>query len=187
MGFRCERTAIPDVLLIEADRFGDDRGFFTEDFRENVLREMGIPPLVQHNHSRSRRGVLRGLHYQLPPAAMGKLVRCIRGAVLDVAVDLRRGSATFGQHVAMALDGEATRMLWVPAGFAHGFLTLSDEADVIYKQTAYWSREHERSVRWNDPALAIPWSAYLHDAEPILSAKDAAAPRLEEAELFDDH
>lgn len=180
MGFRDTPQSVPDVLLIEADRFGDDRGFFSEVFRQSYFDELGIPPLVQHNHSRSQKGVLRGLHYQLPPAAIGKLVRCARGAILDVAVDLRKGSATFGQHVAVELTDEATKMLWVPEGFAHGFLTLSDVADVIYMQSGYWSPEHERSVRWDDPTLAVPWP----ESSPTLSKKDAEAPRLEDAELF---
>lgn len=186
MAFRAEPQVIPEVLIIEADRFSDERGFFTEDFRESVFREMGLPPLVQHNHSRSHRGVLRGFHYQLPPAAIGKLVRCLRGAILDVAVDLRKGSATFGQHVAVELDEDSTRMIWVPAGFAHAFLTLSEVADVHYKQTGYWSRDHERSIRWNDEALAVPWDRWF-DGEPVVSGKDAQAPGLDQAELFDDH
>lgn len=180
MSFRAEPQVIPDVLVIDGDRFGDDRGFFTEDFRAEDFSAMGLPPFVQMNHSRSARGVLRGLHYQLPPAALGKLVRCIRGEILDVAVDLRKGSATFGQHVAVELDDRATRFLWVPAGFAHGFLTLSEVADVFYKQTAVWSPEHERSVRWNDPALDIPWP----DMDVSLSVKDREAPSLEKADLF---
>lgn len=180
MGFRGTPQSVPDVLLLEADRFGDERGFFSEVFRQSDFDELGMPPFVQHNHSRSQKGVLRGLHYQLPPAAIGKLVRCARGAILDVAVDLRKGSATFGQHVAVELDDTATKMLWVPEGFAHGFLTLSEVADVIYMQSGYWSAEHERSVRWDDPSLAIPWP----EPNPRLSNKDARAPRLEEAELF---
>lgn len=180
MGFQETPQSIPDVLLIEAPRFGDERGFFTEVFRESEFRELGIPPLVQHNHSRSQRGVLRGLHYQLPPAAVGKLVRCARGAILDVAVDLRKGSATFGQHVAVELTDQSTQMLWVPEGFAHGFLTLSDVADVIYKQTGYWSPEHERGVRWDDPTLAIQWPI----PDPTVSKKDAEAPLLGDVELF---
>jgi len=180
MAFRDTPQSVPDVLLIEADRFGDERGFFTEIFRKSDFDELGIPPLVQHNHSRSQRGVLRGLHYQLPPAAMGKLVRCARGRILDVAVDLRKGAATFGQHVAVELNDTESKMLWVPEGFAHGFLTLSEVADVIYKQSGYWSPDHERGIRWNDPTLAIPWP----EPNPILSKKDVDAPLLADAELF---
>lgn len=179
-----EPTKLAEVLLIRADRFSDSRGFFTEEFRESEMRKAGLPPLVQHNHSRSRSGVLRGLHYQLPPAALGKLIRCIRGEILDVAVDLRKGSATFGQHVAVHLSEAETEMLWLPAGFAHGFLTLSPEADVLYKQSGYWSREHERSIRWNDESLAIPWKDHF-DGEIVLSDKDGAAPGLDQAELFE--
>jgi len=172
--------SVPDVLVIEGKRFGDDRGFFSETYRAEAFAELGIPPLVQHNHSRSERGVLRGLHYQLPPRALGKLVRCVRGAVLDVAVDLRKGSATFGQHVAVELTEDQNQLVWVPEGFAHGFLALSEVADVVYMQTDYWSPEHDRAVRWDDPTLAIPWP----ESNPKLSAKDAAAPRLSEVELF---
>jgi dTDP-4-dehydrorhamnose 3,5-epimerase len=181
MKFSATPQSIVDVLLVEGPRFGDDRGFFTEDHREDEFRALGIPPLVQINHSRSERGVLRGLHYQVPPAPLGKLVRCLRGRILDVAVDLRKGSATFGQHVMVELDDRATRFLWVPAGFAHGMLILSEEADVLYKQTGYWSPEHERELRWNCPSLDIPWPK---EVDIQVSAKDAAAPGLEEAELF---
>jgi dTDP-4-dehydrorhamnose 3,5-epimerase len=180
MSFTATPQVIPDVLVIEGSRFGDDRGFFTEDYREDAFREMGLPPFVQLNHSRSTRGVLRGLHYQLPPAAIGKLVRCLRGRILDVAVDIRKGSATFGQHVAVELDDTATRFIWVPAGFAHGFLTLSEVADVLYKQTGYWSKEHERSIRWNDATLAVDWPL----ADLSLSQKDLDAPSFEDADLF---
>lgn len=180
MGFSDAPQSIPDVLVIEGPRFGDERGFFSEVFRAQSFEDLGIPPLVQHNHSRSARGVLRGLHYQLPPAAIGKLVRCARGAILDVAVDLRKGSATFGQHVAVELTDRENRLLWVPEGFGHGFLTLSEVADVIYMQSGYWSPDHERSIRWDDPSLAIPWP----ETSPSLSKKDAAAPSLEEADLF---
>ncbi|MEM6371026.1 MAG: dTDP-4-dehydrorhamnose 3,5-epimerase [Myxococcota bacterium] len=181
MSFEVTPQSIVDVLLIEGSRFGDERGFFTEDYREEDFRKMGIPPFVQMNHSRSTRGVLRGLHYQLPPAAVGKLVRCIRGRILDVAVDLRKGSPSFGQHVMVELDDRSTRFLWVPAGFAHGILILSEEADVHYKQTGYWSPEHERAIRWSCPSLDIPWPK---DVEILVSPKDQAAGFLEEAELF---
>jgi len=181
MSFSATPQSIVDVLLIEGSRFGDERGFFTEDYREDAFREMGIPPFVQMNHSRSVQGVLRGLHYQIPPAAIGKLVRCLRGRILDVAVDLRKGSATFGQHVMVELDDQATRFLWVPAGFAHGMLIVSETADVVYKQTGYWSPEHERELNWKCPSLDIQWP---EDLEIQVSAKDEAAPELEAAELF---
>lgn len=178
MPFEFIPQAIPEVLLVKGHRFGDDRGFFAETFRAEEFASAGIPPLVQHNHSRSRRGVLRGLHFQLEPKPLGKLVRCARGAILDVAVDVRRGSPTFGQHVAAELDDETNAMLWVPRGFAHGFLTLSEIADVIYLQSGYWAPDHERSLRWNDPTVGISWPT--EDVQ--LSPKDAAAPLLADIE-----
>ena len=175
MAFDFIAQSIPEVVLVRGPRFGDERGFFSETFREGDFRAGHIPPLVQQNHSRSQKGVLRGLHYQLEPKPLGKLVRCARGAILDVAVDVRMNSPTFGGYVAVELnDGENT-MLWVPPGFAHGFLTLSSEADVLYQQSGYWSPEHERSLRWNDPKVGIPWPS--QDVQ--LSDKDAAAPLLD--------
>lgn len=176
-------TAIPDVLIIEPKVFGDARGFFFESFNQRVLAEAaGIDArFVQDNHSRSARNVLRGLHYQIKQP-QGKLVRVIAGEVLDVAVDMRKGSPTFGQWVSMRLSAENKRMAWVPPGFAHGFVVLSDMAEFLYKTTDYWAPEYERTIVWNDPSLAIDWQ--LADA-PILAGKDRAGKSLREAEVFD--
>lgn len=174
-------TAIPDVKIIEPKVFGDERGFFYESFHQQRFDDAigRHVEFVQDNHSRSSRGVLRGLHYQLAPQAQGKLVRCVAGEVFDVAVDLRRDSATFGQWVGVLLSAANHRQLWVPEGFAHGFVTLSDHAEFLYKTTAYWSPQHERALRWDDPQLAITWP--LRDGVQ-LSAKDLAAPLLADAE-----
>ena len=169
---------IPDVVLIEHQRFADARGFFAETFRADQLARAGLPPFVQENHSRSAKGVLRGLHYQNPPHALGKLVRCARGRVFDVAVDIRKGSPTYGRWVAVELDEEVPAMLWVPAGFAHGFCALTDGAEILYKQTDYYAPEVDRGIRWNDPAIGVAWPL----AQPVLSAKDAVAPLLAEAD-----
>lgn len=176
-------TAIPDVLLVEPQVFGDQRGFFMESFNQRRWAEVtGLNVrFVQDNHSRSQRGVLRGLHYQLPPAAQGKLVRCVVGEVYDVAVDLRRQSATFGRWVGERLSAENHRQLWIPPGFAHGFLVLSEVAEFLYKTTAYYAPESERSIRWNDPDLDIDWPAAV---EPVLSAKDSRAGSFATAEVF---
>jgi dTDP-4-dehydrorhamnose 3,5-epimerase len=174
-------TAIPDVKLVEPRVFGDDRGFFFESWNSRTLAAAGIDAaFVQDNHSRSRRGVLRGLHYQIEHA-QGKLVRCVIGEVYDVAVDLRRSSPTFGSHVGMILSSTNQRMLWVPPGFAHGFVVLSETADFLYKTTDYWFAEHERTLLWNDPALAIDWR--FHDT-PLLAAKDAAGLPLAVADTY---
>jgi len=177
---------VPDVKLLVPTVHRDTRGFFTERWRANVP---GLPERwVQDNHSRSQRGTLRGLHYQLPPYAQGKLVGVVRGRILDVAVDVRRGSPTYGQHVSAVLDDESQHQLWVPPGFAHGFLVLSDVADVLYKVDAPYDRASERGVRWDDPALGIDWSAGEQDsplaggAAPLVSAKDAVLPLLADAE-----
>lgn len=158
------QTAIPDVLIIELKVFGDERGWFMESFNERGfhagLIELGLPvprPFVQDNHSCSRKGVLRGLHYQLPPFEQGKLVRVVQGAVFDVAVDLRADSPTLGKHVSVELSAENMRALWIPEGFAHGFLALEDNTQFIYKTTDYYSKDHERAIRWDDPILAIAW------------------------------
>ncbi|MBN1960185.1 MAG: dTDP-4-dehydrorhamnose 3,5-epimerase [Deltaproteobacteria bacterium] len=169
--------SIPEVLLLHYQRFGDERGFFSETFRENEFAALGLPEFVQENHSRSVRGVLRGLHYQNDPKAIGKLVRCARGSIFDVAVDVRKDSPTFGKWVGVELNDQQPNMLYVPVGFAHGFCTLSEIADIIYKQTGYYSPEHEGSIRFNDPTIAIKWPV----DKPMLSAKDAAAPVLAEA------
>ena len=175
-------AAIPDVKLVEPRVFGDDRGFFFESWNRRTLAAAGIDvDFVQDNHSRSRRGVLRGLHYQVE-RAQGKLVRCAIGEVYDVVVDLRRSSPTFGRSLGMTLSAENRRMLWVPPGFGHGFLVLSESADFLYKTTDYWVAGYDRAVRWDDPALAIDWP--LTGVSPLISPKDATAPRLEDAEVF---
>lgn len=175
-------TAIPDLLLVEPKVFGDARGFFFESFNRKAFRDAtGIDAdFVQDNHSRSARGVLRGLHYQLRQA-QGKLVRVVRGSVYDVAVDVRKSSATFGRWVGLELSEENQRQLWIPPGFAHGFLVLSDAADFLYKTTDYYAPEHERCIAWNDPTLAIDWPL---DGRPQVSAKDAAGLPLGQAEVF---
>jgi len=179
---KATRTAIPDLLIIEPKVFGDDRGFFFESFNRRRFAELlGLDvDFVQDNHSRSARNVLRGLHYQIQHA-QAKLVRVIQGAVLDVAVDIRRSSPTFGQHVTLELSAENKRMLWIPEGFAHGFLVLSDTAESLYKTTDYWYPEYERCLRWDDPTLAIDWKLRT---TPLLSAKDTQGKKFTEAELF---
>ena len=170
------------MLTVEPKVFGDDRGFFFESFNMRefaglIGREVGF---VQDNHSRSVKNVLRGLHYQIQHP-QGKLVRVVHGAVLDVAVDIRRSSPTFGRHVALELSAENKRMQWIPEGFAHGFVVLSDTAEFVYKTTDYWFQEHERSLLWDDPALAIDWKLRT---PPLLSGKDAQGKVLLEAESF---
>jgi dTDP-4-dehydrorhamnose 3,5-epimerase len=176
-------------LLLTPQVFGDPRGFFFESWNQQAFNAAaGDTAFVQDNHSRSSRGVLRGLHYQLPPHPQGKLVRCVAGEIFDVAVDLRRRSPTYGQWVGTMLSGENHQQLWLPAGFSHGFLTLSEQAEVLYKTTDVWSRDCERAIRWDDPALAIAWPLEaLAGAQPQLSEKDAAAPllaELSEGDLF---
>ncbi len=177
-------TEIADVKIIEPAVFGDARGFFFESFNEKKFAEAtGITArFVQDNHSRSARGVLRGLHYQIEQA-QGKLVRVVSGEVFDVVVDMRRASPTFGRHACATLSEENKRMLWVPEGFAHGFLVTSDSAEFLYKTTDYYAPQFERSLCWNDPAIAIPWPV---DAAmpPQLKAADANAPLLADAETF---
>jgi dTDP-4-dehydrorhamnose 3,5-epimerase len=175
-------TAIPDLLVIEPKVFGDERGFFFESFNRRRFLELTGRDVdfVQDNHSRSVKNVLRGLHYQIRQP-QGKLVRVVQGAVFDVAVDIRRGSPTFGQHVAAELSADNKRMFWIPEGFAHGFLVLSDTAEFLYKTTDYWAPEFERSIAWNDPAIGIQWPV---EGEPVLSAKDQQAGLLAEAECF---
>ena len=179
-------------LLLTPRVFGDDRGFFFESWNQrSFAAALGLPVeqapvFVQDNHSRSSRGVLRGLHYQLPPHPQGKLVRCIVGDIFDVAVDIRRGSPTFGQWVGAVLSAENQQQLWVPEGFAHGFLTLSEHAEVLYKTTDFWSKDCERAIRWDDPQLAITWpGAQLEGMAPLLAPKDAAAPWLADAQAAD--
>jgi dTDP-4-dehydrorhamnose 3,5-epimerase len=174
-------TQHPDVLLLRPKVFGDARGFFFESYNRKAFAEIGIDAeFVQDNHSRSAKGVLRGLHYQISQA-QGKLVRVVAGEVFDVAVDLRRSSPHFGRVAAMRLSAETHEMAWIPPGFAHGFLVLSEYAEFLYKTTDYYAPEFERSLRWNDPALAIDWPL---DGEPQLSAKDQAALPLAECEVF---
>ena len=165
-------TVIPDVLVLEPTVFGDARGFFFESFNQRRFESLvgGAVRFVQDNHSRSGRGVLRGLHFQMPNP-QGKLVRVATGAVFDVAVDIRPGSPTFGRWAGIELSAENRRQLWIPPGLAHGFLVLTEEADFLYKTTDYYAPEHERCIRWDDPDLAIQWPL---DAEPILSRKDGA-------------
>lgn len=174
-------TALPDVKLIEPQVYGDARGFFYESYNARAFAEQVCDvTFVQDNHSRSQRGVLRGLHYQIR-RPQGKLVRVVAGEVLDVAVDLRRSSPTFGKWASVRLSGDSHRQLWVPPGFAHGFVVLSDYADFLYKTTDYYAPEHERCIRWDDAQLAIDWEI---DFAPQLSAKDAAAPAFADAEVF---
>ena len=176
------RTAIPDLLIIEPTVFGDERGFFFESFNERKFTALtGISTqFVQDNHSKSAKGVLRGLHYQLQQT-QGKLVRVVAGAVFDVAVDIRKSSPTFGQWVGVELSADNKRQLWVPPGFAHGFVTTSDSAEFLYKTTDYWAPEHERTILWNDPSIGIDWPL---DGPPQLSGKDQAGKLLAEAEVF---
>ena len=180
---KVERSAIPDVLLLEPKVFGDARGYFYESHnRRTFARATGLDvEFVQDNHSRSARNVLRGLHYQVRQP-QGKLVRVTSGEIWDVAVDLRRGSPSFGRWVGMTLDAESRRMLWVPAGFAHGFLVTSESAEVLYKTTDYYAPEHERTLLWNDPALAIAWPLA---GVPVMTEKDRHGTPLSGAETFD--
>lgn len=182
------RTKIPDVVIVEPVAFEDERGWFMESFNEkrflSELENLGLPaprPFVQDNHSCSRKGVLRGVHYQLAPRAQGKLVRVTCGAVFDVAVDLRRSSPTCGQWVGVTLSAQNRRQLWIPEGFGHGFVALTDSAEFLYKTTDYYSREHERCIRWDDPSLGIQWPS---DGELSLSEKDTQGRALISAEIF---
>ena len=167
-------TAIPDVLVIQPHVFGDDRGFFFESFNARAFAQATgfATDFVQDNHSKSARNVLRGLHYQVEPRAQGKLVRVIHGEVFDVVVDLRKSSITFGKWVGETLSAENKKQLWIPPGFAHGFLTLSDRAELLYKTTDYYSPDHERCIRWDDPEIGIAWPL---TATPTLSTKDLQA------------
>ena len=174
-------TSLPGVLILEPEVFGDERGFFFESYNKKALEKVGITAeFVQDNHSRSVRNVLRGLHYQIKQP-QGKLVRVIQGEVFDVAVDIRRNSPNFGKWVGFNLSAESKRVAWIPPGFAHGFLVLSDVAEFLYKTTDYWAPEHERCIIWNDPDIAINWPL---QGEPTLSAKDKLGHVLKKAELF---
>ena len=178
-------TAIDGVLILEPKVFGDARGFFMESFNQKAFNDaVGLDLVfVQDNHSRSARGVLRGLHYQLPPHAQGKLVRVTQGSVFDVAVDVRRGSPTFGRWVGVELSGENHRQVWLPPGMAHGFLVTSESADFLYKTTGYYAPQAEGCVLWSDPAVGIEWPDV--GTAPQLAAKDAAAAPLSAAKVFD--
>ncbi len=182
MPFTATPTALPEVIVLEPKVFGDARGFFFESFNQRDFEQAtGVTQaFVQDNHSRSSKGVLRGLHYQIQHP-QGKLVRVAAGEVFDVAVDLRRSSPNFGKWVGVLLSAENKRQLWVPAGFAHGFVATSEIAEVLYKTTDYWFPEHERSLLWNDPTVAVEWPV---DGMPTLAAKDAAGKLLAEAEVF---
>ena len=177
-------TALPEVLIVEPKVFGDERGFFMESYNQRAFdAAVGRHvEFVQDNHSCSARGVLRGLHYQLPPHAQGKLVRVVRGSAFDVAVDIRRGSPSFGRWVGVTLDSRDHKQMWIPPGYAHGFLALEDDTHFLYKTTDFYARECERSIVWSDPAIGIVWP----DASraPMVAAKDAAAPPLASAETF---
>ncbi|CAB3678396.1 dTDP-4-dehydrorhamnose 3,5-epimerase [Achromobacter deleyi] len=177
------KQSIPDVVVFEPRVFGDARGFFFESFNKKLFEEMtGIQrDFVQDNHSRSSKGVLRGLHYQIQQP-QGKLVRVTEGAVFDVAVDLRQSSPTFGQWVGTVLSAENKRQMWVPEGFAHGFLVLSEHAEFLYKTTDYYAPQHERCVSWNDPSIGIDWP--LDDATPVMSEKDLNGKTLADSEIF---
>jgi len=176
------QTALPGVLVLEPKVFGDERGFFLESYNAKVFREAtGLDvTFVQDNHSRSARHVLRGIHYQVV-RPQGKLVRVVSGAVFDVAVDVRRSSPHFGQWVGYELSAENQRMMWVPSGFAHGFLVLSESADFLYKTTAYYAPQWDRGIRWDDPQIGVAWPL---DGAPQLSAKDQVQPLLKDAEVY---
>jgi dTDP-4-dehydrorhamnose 3,5-epimerase len=177
------RTSLKDVFILEPKVFGDERGFFLEAYNESTFQSLGLPTrFMQDNHSGSRKGVLRGLHYQLKQP-QGKLVRALRGEVYDVAVDLRRDSAQFGRWFGVELSAENKRMLWIPPGFAHGFLVMSEFAEVSYKATQLYAPQFERTVLWNDPAIGIRWPL---DGDPILSDKDRAGLLLADAETYAD-
>ncbi|KMW45232.1 dTDP-4-dehydrorhamnose 3,5-epimerase [Ralstonia insidiosa] len=183
MSFNVIPTALPEVLILEPQVFGDSRGFFYESFNlKEFERATGQKrTFVQDNHSRSAQNVLRGLHYQIQNS-QGKLVRVVAGEVFDVAVDMRRSSPNFGKWVGVTLSSENKRQLWIPEGFAHGFVVTSETAEFVYKVTDYWSPAHERSLIWNDPDVGIEWPI---GGEPVLAAKDADGKRLSEADLFD--
>ncbi len=180
MPFHFHPLAIPEVILVEPERFGDSRGFFMETYQYETFAAKGITPrFLQDNHSRSTQGVLRGLHYQKDPFAQGKLLKVVIGEIFDVAVDIRRGSPTFGQWVGERLSAENGRLLYVPPGFAHGFCVLSDTADLLYKATNYYKPETDRGIIWNDPQIGIEWPI----TNPTLSAKDVKLPPLAQADI----
>jgi dTDP-4-dehydrorhamnose 3,5-epimerase len=176
-------TSIPDVKIIEAQVFGDERGFFMETFRASIMDELtGGKPFVQDNHSKSAQGILRGLHYQMQQT-QGKLVRVVQGAVFDVAVDMRKDSATFGQWVGEVLSAENKKQLWIPEGFAHGFYVMTESAEFVYKCTDYYAPEFDRSLKWNDPGVGIEWPL-VDGKQPLLSEKDESGKSFMEADTF---
>lgn len=181
MSFIFKKLEIPEIILIEASAFHDERGYFTEVFKASEFAKNGITTsFTQDNFSSSKKGVIRGLHYQLNPKAQGKLVRVLKGKILDIAVDVRRDSPTFLKNVSVELSDENNRMLFIPAGFAHGFVTLSDEVKFLYKCTVEYSKEHERGIRFDDPAINIDWGIL----NPLVSEKDLELPYAKDAELF---
>ena len=179
-----ERLEIPEVLVLKPRKFGDDRGFFSETYSKRAMEEIGVSlDFVQDNHSRSaQRGTIRGLHFQALPKAQAKLVRVVRGAILDVAVDLRTGSPTYGRHVKAEISADAWNQILIPVGFAHGFCTLTPDTEVIYKVDEFYSQEHDKGLLWNDPALGIEWPVSAEDA--VLSAKDKVQPLLAELPAY---
>lgn len=183
MPITVSKTRIPDVKIIEPRVFGDTRGFFMESWNERDFEELVQKNIkfVQDNHSKSMKGVVRGLHFQLPPHAQAKLVRCISGEIFDVAVDIRKNSPTFGQWVGVRLSSQNHKQLWIPEGFAHGFVALSEHAEVFYKTNAFWAKEFEGSIRWDDPDIGVEWPL---SGSPCLSDKDKAAPFLKDAAIF---
>ena len=175
--FSFSKTELPEVILVKLNPFIDSRGFFCETYRVEDFAKAGFPPFVQENHSKSVFGTIRGLHFQKEPAAIGKLVRCSKGVIFDVAVDVRKDSPSFGKWVARNLSEENFTMLYVPPGFAHGFCALTEEVEVIYKTTGYYSKEHDCGIRWNDPLINIEWPTL---SKYILSEKDKSAPLLKD-------
>lgn len=180
MPFTFERQKIPEVILVIPRVFGDERGFFMETYKKSDFENLIPYDFHQDNHSKSDRGVLRGLHYQLNPFAQGKLVRVIQGSVYDIAVDIRKGSPTYGSYVGVTLTAEEKNMLWIPSGFAHGFLSLEDHTEFLYKTTSEYSPEHERGILYNDPVISIEWP--IPASELILSDRDKKMPLMKEAE-----
>ena len=182
---KVEALSIPDVKLVTPQKFGDARGFFSETWQQERFAAVGVPgPFIQDNHALStQRGVLRGLHLQVPPSAQGKLVRVTRGEAFDAAVDIRRSSPRFGQWFGAVLSESNRHLLWIPPGFAHGYLALSDEVDFVYKCTDFYAPQHERAIRWNDPTLRVQWPLPA-GAVPVLSSKDSVAPAFREAETY---
>jgi dTDP-4-dehydrorhamnose 3,5-epimerase len=179
MPIKVEETEIPDVKIIRNNRFLDERGFFSETYKESEFLEIGIPNFVQDNMSESSKGVIRGLHWQANPHGQGKLVSCMTGSILDVAVDIRKESKTYGKYVAVILNSIEPSALWVPEGFAHGFQALEDKTRVHYKVTNYWHKDSERSLRFDDPEVGVLWE----DIKPLVSKKDASSPLLGDLEL----